>query len=68
MATRASIEQVGLGEQVDIEVRRGHLVVRPVRRARSGWDEAFGRMGSRGDDALIDPVVATNWDRRGWKW
>jgi antitoxin MazE len=62
------IDQVNLGNEVEIVVQRGQLVIRPVSRPRSGWDEQFRAMAERGDDQLLDKPVATKWDRSDWVW
>jgi antitoxin MazE len=64
------LEQCGLEDQVELEVRNGELIVRPARRPREGWDEAFHAMAERGDDALLDQGAQsrTEWDREEWQW
>ena len=64
------LEECGLRDEVDMEVRDDHLVIRAAKRPRTGWDEAFGRMAERGDDALIDDgtVPPTQWDTTEWEW
>jgi hypothetical protein len=34
---------------------------------RSGWDRAFAAMAAAGDDRLLDPATATDWDRTEWE-
>ena len=53
------IDQVKLGNEVEIVVQRGHLVIRPVYRPRSGWEEQFRAMAEHGDDQLLDKPVST---------
>jgi len=62
------IDQLKLGNEVEIVVQRGQLVIRPVSRPRSGWDEQFRAMAERGDDQLLDKPVPTKWDRSDWVW
>ena len=62
------IDQVKLGNEVEIVVQRGHLVIRPVSRPRSGWDEQFRAMAEHSDDQLLDKPVATKWERSDWVW
>ena len=40
----------------------------PKRRPREGWAEAFRRMAEAGDDKLLDPPTATEWDETEWNW
>ena len=67
---KAFLEQAGLHEDVEIEVRGSQIVVQASRRAREGWDEAFRSMAARGDDALLDRGAPplTRWDEREWEW
>jgi antitoxin MazE len=64
------VEQAGLKETVELEVRKGQLLVRSARRAREGWEKQFRAMAERGDDAPIwdDARSLTSWDERDWKW
>ena len=51
---KALIDQAKLGNEVEIAVQRGQLVIRPVSHPRSGWDEQFSAMAEHGDDQLLD--------------
>lgn len=62
------IEQMGFGNEVEIIVQRGQLVLRPVLRPRRGWDEQFIAMAKRGDDKMLDKPASTQWDRSEWEW
>ncbi|HEV3022656.1 MAG TPA: AbrB/MazE/SpoVT family DNA-binding domain-containing protein [Pirellulales bacterium] len=63
------IDEAGLGEEVEIEVRKGSLVVSRRDRPRARWDEAFASMARRGDDALLDgDATSTRWDEDEWEW
>jgi antitoxin MazE len=62
------IEQMGFTKDVEIIVQRGHLVLRPVLRARRGWEEQFRAMAQHGDDHLLDEQIPTQWDRSEWQW
>jgi antitoxin MazE len=65
---KAFIEEAGLRDDVEIEVRGSQVVVRAARRAREGWGEAFKDMAAKGDDALIDTPAPTRWDESEWEW
>ena len=62
------IDQVKLGNEVEIVVQRSHLIIRPISRPRSTWDEQFRAMAEQGDDQLLDKPVSTKWDRSDWVW
>jgi len=63
------IEQCGLEGTVDLSVENDRLVVSPGRRLRQGWTEAFQIAGStRDDELLLEPMRASEFDRKEWKW
>ncbi|MEP6960875.1 MAG: AbrB/MazE/SpoVT family DNA-binding domain-containing protein [Acidobacteriota bacterium] len=65
---KAVLEQTGLTDEVEMEVRGRQLVIRAARKPRQGWEEAFREMATRGDDALLDAPTPTTWDKSEWKW
>ena len=63
------LEQSGLGEEVELEVRADEIVIRAASRPRAGWEEAFRSMADAGDDELLDPdVVSDPWVDEEWTW
>lgn len=62
------IDQVGLVEEVDLEVRDGEIVISPAERVRSGWAAAARALTDRRQDELLDPFVPTHFDDREWEW
>lgn len=66
---KAVLRQCHLGDTVELEVEDNCVIIRPVRRVRGGWDQAFAEMMTRGDDALIDVCTPhVTWDDREWRW
>jgi antitoxin MazE len=63
------LDQLSLGEQVELEVLDNQLVVRAAAAPRHNWAEAFRMMAEHNDDALVDlPVTSlTTWDDE-WEW
>ena len=64
------IEQSGLSGELEMEARRGAVVIRAARKPRAGWDAAFRKMAERGDDALLAdvPPSLSTWDEEEWEW
>ena len=60
----------GTVEEVELEVQRGHLIIRPAHGPRYGWNDQFAMMASRGYDRLLDAdsVSLTTWDSDEWEW
>lgn len=63
------IEQCGLSEQVEIDVRDHMILIHSPLQPRSGWAKAFAQMSRLGDDQLLDPQHgSTRWDDEEWQW
>ena len=63
------IEQCGLEGSVELSVENDRLVISPGRRLRQGWAEEFEKAGPAGNDELmLEPMRATELDRKEWKW
>jgi antitoxin MazE len=64
------IQQTGLGEEVELEVQDGEIVIRSTVQPRQGWAEAFRAMAKEGDDKLLDEEVMnqSSWDKVEWQW
>jgi antitoxin MazE len=62
------LDQAKLGNEVEIAVQRGTIVIRPVNLPRKGWTEQFRTMAENGDDQLLDEPVPVKWDRNEWVW
>ena len=64
------IAQCGFEDEVEMEVHRHKLVIRPLSHPRKGWHAAFARMGECGDDELLDRVAepGPTWDKEEWEW
>jgi len=63
------LEQTGIMDDVEIEVEKNQIIIRPVKNVREGWDAAFKSMGKKGDDELIiDDSISNVWDDKEWQW
>lgn len=63
------IEQAGLADDVELELRDGAIVISAVRAPpRAGWAEAAARLSSRPDAGLLDAAVPTRFDEDEWRW
>ena len=61
------IEEAWLAEDVEVEVRGNTVVIRPISSTRVGWAEAAAALAAT-QTGLLDPVVATAFDRDEWTW
>jgi antitoxin MazE len=64
------LEQTDLHGEVEIRAEGDSLVIRPAKKPRAGWAEAFETMARRGDDALLGeaPASLSRWDEDEWEW
>lgn len=62
------IEQVGLGDEVELRVEDGTIVIAPVAVPRAGWADAAARLAAQERGGLIDPERATRFDEDEWRW
>lgn len=65
------LDQSGLGEEVELKVSKKQIIIRPVRKPRQGWEEAFQEMVKQGGDQLLDKEelpYQSSWDQDDWIW
>ena len=64
------LEQTGIMDDVEIEVEKNQIIIRPVKNVRDGWDDAFKLMGKKDDDEPIieDENISHSWDEEEWHW
>ena len=62
------IEEVGLDDEVELQVREGAIVIRPLRATRSGWAEAAQELRKNEGEQLLDPPTPTRFDEEEWEW
>lgn len=61
------LQQVHLNKEADLVVEGAKLVIRPVKKAREGWDKAFKSMRTRKEDSLfIEDTI--DLEMKKWEW
>jgi len=60
------IEQAGLSDDVELDVREGAIVIRPADGPRAGWAAAAADLAAEGND-LLDAPTPTAFDDE-WTW
>ena len=65
---QALLEQVGLNGDVEMTVEGNKLIINPLRVSRQGWGAKFAAMAEHGDDRLLEPTPATQWEEDEWTW
>lgn len=64
---KAILEQCRITDQVDVEVHKEKITIRPHRKPREGWAEQLKKMHERGEDDLLIPDNI-DLDFEGWEW
>lgn len=63
------LDQTGILDDVEIEVEKNQIIIRPIKNVREGWDAAFKMMRETGDDkSIIDENISHSWDEEEWQW
>ena len=64
------LDQVDLGEEVELALQQNRIVIRPAYRVRHNWELAFMAMAEQGDDRMLDDdvLLPTSWDEGEWEW
>ncbi|MBK1731940.1 AbrB/MazE/SpoVT family DNA-binding domain-containing protein [Thiococcus pfennigii] len=63
------IKECGFGNELEMRVENGVVMLAPARGVREGWSAAFEKMAAAGDDApLIPDTVENGFGSQGWTW
>jgi antitoxin MazE len=65
---KAILEQCRIEDEVELQTEGDRIIISPVKRmARQGWDQAFKKMGERGEDRLlVDDRIDLSF--KDWEW
>ena len=64
---KAMIEEVGLGEELEISVRKGEIVIARVKKVREGWAEDAKLMAKLEKGTFVQPPP-THFMLHEWEW
>lgn len=62
------LEEAGLGDEVELRVEDGTLVIASATAPRTGWAEAARQLAAAEDTGLLDEPVPTRFDTEEWEW
>jgi antitoxin MazE len=64
------LDQTNIKDDVELEVNKNQIIIRPISHPRAGWDNAFKSMAQNNDDALINgtDTISHSWDDKEWQW
>ena len=61
------LDQCGFENEVELEVHNNSLVIKPRKKLRQNWENAFKKMADNNDDRLIESP-SSDWDNGEWEW
>jgi len=66
---RILLDQTGILDDVELEVEKNQIVIRPISNPRGDWEADFKAMAHEGDDALIngDENISLSCDDEEWQ-
>ncbi len=65
------LNQIGIENEVDLEVDQDKIIIKPIHHRRAGWEKAFQKMAANSDDQLLDENEISrqsSWDDSEWVW
>ena len=68
---KSIIDQSGLRNEVELEVKDDKIIIKAVSKMRENWDSAFQKMSQNNDDFLLDEKELNDqskWDKEEWVW
>jgi len=68
---KSFIEQSGIKNEVELEVKDDRIIIKSLSGVRKNWDLAFQKMSGNRDDILLDQDSLSNqssWDNDEWTW
>ena len=61
------LKECNIKDKVEMEVKDGKIIIKPVDNARKGWDESFKAMRANNDDNMI--IEENTLENIGdWEW
>ena len=58
--SKTLIERYNITDKVELILKKGHIVLKPINSPRRDWDKAFKEMNENGDDKLLFDDVFDN--------
>jgi len=68
---KALLDQLGIQDQVELEVANQSIILKPVKQgARQGWEQAFALMAAQDEDQLLVAESSRDdaFEQEGWEW
>ena len=65
--SKTLLERYNIRDKLEIIFEKGYLILKPVSRPRSGWEEAFKEMHDNKDDQLLFDDIFQDENLEEWK-
>ena len=65
--SKTILEKYEIKDTMEVILEKDHIILKPKTKPRKGWDKAFKKMHSNGDDKLIMPDVFPDENHEEWK-
>ena len=65
------LQESRIGKDVELISRKEQIVIRSIKKIRSGWEKSFQKMAKNKDDMLLDKsslIHQNSWDEQEWEW
>lgn len=62
------LEKYDITDSVELILKEGFLILKPIKKVREGWEDAFKEMAEQGDDALLIEDVFEDENLEEWDW
>ncbi|MFN8576329.1 MAG: AbrB/MazE/SpoVT family DNA-binding domain-containing protein [Candidatus Sericytochromatia bacterium] len=60
------LKECQITDQLEMEVKNNTIIIKPLNKARQGWEEAFRLMSERKEDKLLIDNIDEEMDN--WEW
>ena len=64
--SKTLIEKYNIKDKVELILKKGYFILKPVSSPRKGWETAFKKMNENGDDQLLFNDVFENENLEEW--
>ena len=65
--TKTILEKYNITDMVELILEKDHIILKPKKTPRKGWESSFKKMHKNGDDHLIMPDVFEDENFEEWK-
>lgn len=65
--SKTILEKYNIGEKVEIILKKGRIIIKPIEKPRKNWEKAFEKMHLENDDQLLVDDVFDNQTHEKWK-